>query len=308
MARRRPRYLLWYPQAWQRRYGHELMALMEDNHPNGRVPWRRRLEVARAGSTERLHAWGVFGPAPDPVRGIRAGSVLVLWAWAAFVVAGTAFAKMSEHWQPAVPANSQFWPNAGFWAVVGAAVAGLTAFATAGAVCAAPLWGLLRQGGWRAAGRPLYLAVTLSSVVAVALVALSRWAHHLSDAQRNGADGLYSAVVLMFAALTVSALAFWCVTAARLFAQVELSARQVRLCGRLALVVFGLMLVITAGVAAWLSAMAVRAPQFLFGGTPGHVAGGVPPNLATVAVIMVAGLAVGVAGAHRALVSLRSMP
>jgi len=281
---------------------------MEDSHPDGRVPWRRRLEVARAGSTERLHAWGVLGPAPDPARGVRAGSLLVLWAWAAFVVAGTGFEKMSEHWQPAVPASSQLLPNAGYWAVAGAAVAGLAAFAAAGAVCAGPLWRLLRQRGWRAAARPLYPAVALSSVVAVALAALSLWAHHLSTAQRNGADGLYSAVVLMFAALSVSAIGVWCVTAARLFAQVELSARQVRLCGRLALVVFGLMLVITAGVAAWLSAVAVRAPQFLFGGTPRHVAGGVPPNLATVAVIMVAGLAVGLAGAHRALVSLRSMP
>lgn len=306
-AAKTPRYLLWYPGQWQRRYGPELIALMEDTFPDGRLPWRRRLELARAGTTERLHAWGVLGPAPDPAQGVRTGSVLVLWAWAAFVVAGTGFVKMSEHWRPAVPADAWALPAAAYWAVGGAASAGLLAFGAVGAICAGPLWRLVRRGGWRSVAGPLYLALGFSGTVVVALVALSRWAHHLSNAQRNGSDAFYTGLVLAFAVLTVGAIAAWCVVGARLFARLELTPGQVRACGRIATVVFGLMLVITAGVATWLSAVAVKAPQFLFGGTPTHVAGGVPPNLATVAVIMVGGLAVGLAGAHRAAVSLRRM-
>jgi hypothetical protein len=48
------RILRWYPAAWRRRYGQELIAMLEDTYGNDNVPPRARIALFRSGLIERL--------------------------------------------------------------------------------------------------------------------------------------------------------------------------------------------------------------------------------------------------------------
>jgi hypothetical protein len=52
-ARRPQRSLRWYPSAWRRRYGEELIALLEDTYGDGPLPLRCRMSLFRSGMIER---------------------------------------------------------------------------------------------------------------------------------------------------------------------------------------------------------------------------------------------------------------
>ncbi len=88
--------LRWYPPGWRARYGDEFDALMEDTLGERPPTPRLRLAIALAGLRERGREAGVVGDSTSPARRARAGSLLVLCAWVAFVVAGSSFAKLSE--------------------------------------------------------------------------------------------------------------------------------------------------------------------------------------------------------------------
>ena len=60
------RLLRWYPAAWRRRYGAELVTLLEDTYGAGPVPWRCRLALLWAGTAERLRESGLRGSAGWP--------------------------------------------------------------------------------------------------------------------------------------------------------------------------------------------------------------------------------------------------
>jgi hypothetical protein len=47
------RVLRWYPTAWRRRYGEELIAMLDDTHGDD-VPRRTRLALIRSGLRERI--------------------------------------------------------------------------------------------------------------------------------------------------------------------------------------------------------------------------------------------------------------
>jgi hypothetical protein len=75
--------------------GLELTGDLRDGSPScGRVPLnicaRSVLEAAKRNPAER----------------VRSGSLLVLCGWALFVIAGSAFAKMTEQWVGATPQGS----------------------------------------------------------------------------------------------------------------------------------------------------------------------------------------------------------
>ena len=53
-----------------------------------------------------------------PERRIRAGVLLVLSSWAAFVVAGLGLAKTAEHWQAVTPQPDRGVPAAAYDAVL----------------------------------------------------------------------------------------------------------------------------------------------------------------------------------------------
>jgi hypothetical protein len=46
--------LRWYPAAWRRRYGEELIAMLEDTHGNDKLPPRVRMSLIRTGLKERI--------------------------------------------------------------------------------------------------------------------------------------------------------------------------------------------------------------------------------------------------------------
>jgi hypothetical protein len=48
------RVLRWYPAAWRRRYGEELIAMLDDTHGDGDVPRQARMSLIRSGLIERI--------------------------------------------------------------------------------------------------------------------------------------------------------------------------------------------------------------------------------------------------------------
>jgi hypothetical protein len=46
--------LRWYPAAWRRRYGEELIAMLDDTHGNDNLPPRVRMSLFRSGLTQRI--------------------------------------------------------------------------------------------------------------------------------------------------------------------------------------------------------------------------------------------------------------
>jgi hypothetical protein len=48
------RVLRWYPAAWRRRYGEELVAMLDDTYGDDKPPRRARLSLVRSGLTQRI--------------------------------------------------------------------------------------------------------------------------------------------------------------------------------------------------------------------------------------------------------------
>ena len=117
--------------------------------------------------------------------------LLVLSSWAAFVVPGLAFAKTTEH----AAANAAYT-----WVQVAAALGTLTVLLGV-ALVAQPLAGFLRVGGWQTIHRPYLRAIGATGLTVVAFVPLVIWAHHLTNAQRNGGDRLYTCAFLVVVAM-----------------------------------------------------------------------------------------------------------
>ncbi len=92
-----------YPSAWRERYGEELQELVLATSGEGPIPWHTRIDLLRSGVRERLHAMGLAGGDTPPAEQARAGALLVLCAWALFVVGGGVTQKFSEQWQHGTP-------------------------------------------------------------------------------------------------------------------------------------------------------------------------------------------------------------
>ncbi len=116
-----------YPAAWRERYGDELVSLIEDEAGGKRLPGRVVRDVIVAGCRQRLRTSGLLGDDVPPAARIRAGVLLVLSSWAAFVVAGLGFAKAAEHWQAVTPQPDRGVPMTAYDAVLLAAEVGTLA-------------------------------------------------------------------------------------------------------------------------------------------------------------------------------------
>jgi len=46
--------LRWYPAAWRRRYGEELIAMLDDTYQNDKLPRRVKMSLLRSGLVERI--------------------------------------------------------------------------------------------------------------------------------------------------------------------------------------------------------------------------------------------------------------
>ncbi|HEV2377592.1 MAG TPA: hypothetical protein VGS19_36190 [Streptosporangiaceae bacterium] len=310
--------LRWYPPRWRARYGDELVTLLTDTYGERPVPLRCRLSLVRAGAVEWLREFGLAGMSAPPAEGIRAGGLVVLWAWAVFVVAGAGFAKQTEHWQSALPPHGWLPATVGFDTIFIGAAAGAAIVAAGAALCARALFRAVRApGGWQALRGPVLWSVGFT-VLAGALFAVTvAWAHHFGNGYveapppdlpyMQGSPHMTVLAWLVLAwALAVSVMvASWTATATAAVRRIEPTSLLVRGGAALALALTAVMAAITAGLVLWWATLAVRAPWFFNGAAPGSPGALAPLPLLVVGVLMAAGLVMAAVGAWRVSVCLR---
>ncbi len=295
------RLLRWYPPSWRARYGHELEALIVESTGGGRVPLRMRFDIAWSGLRERLRASGLTGDGVPPDERSRAGTLLVLCAWMAFVVAGVGVQKLSEHWQDATPRSQQALPADAFAVLAGAAAIG-SALVVLGIVCAVPaLLAFVRTGGWREIRGVILRAVAATALAVASTAALVVWAHRLPVRARAGHDLAYVAGFCAWSLVMLVFIASWTVAAVSTARRLDLSERLLRFEARLAAGVCTTMAVMTVATAVWWAALADAAPWFFAGRQVGATASALVPQLAVALLLMLTATSLGTAGAVRAL-------
>jgi hypothetical protein len=256
--------LRWYPQSWRARYGDELVALLDEEY-GGTVPVKVRLSLVTGGLQQRARQSGLVGDSAPAADGIRAGALVVLAGWTAFVIAGASFAKFSEHFDEALPHRSGAHrvPDLAFTVIQ--TVAGIASvMVVAGTILALPAFvRFLRAGGWSSVRGHFMRALIGAAIVGVVTVPLLVWAHHLTSHQRNGGLHWYGALFLLWAALIVASLALWTVAAIAAARRVEFSMVILAAEAVLAVVIAVAMVVMVGATAVWWGAMAKDAPGFL---------------------------------------------
>jgi len=296
-----------YPDGWRQRYGEELEELIVESCGGEGVPWSMRLDVVRGGARERLRDVGLGGDgAPDEQA--RGGALLVLCAWALFVIGGLGVQKFSEHWQDATPTASQSLPSIAFAVLVAAAACG-TVLVLVGVVAALPsLAAFLRRGGWAGIRRRVTAALLLTGVAIVATVALVMWADGLTAYQRDGHDLAYAIGFVAWALLAVGCLLAWTVAAVTTARRLTLRTPTLTIEAWLAAAVTLAMVGMTAATVVWWIALADAAPWFLAGRPRGESGSPLAAQLGVSAALMVLASLLGAAGSHRALRALPRIP
>ncbi len=303
-----PDLLRWYPAAWRQRYGEEFAALMEDSL-QGQAPTPRfRLSIVRAGLRERGHEAGLLGRGATRDERVRGGSLLVLCAWTALLVAGAAFANTADNFSKAVPASSRSLATFGYGAVAALAIAGALVV-LAGALVALPAFlRFLRAGGWSSMRRPVRRAAGMTVVSAVVLVGVSLAAHHLTTAQRTGGSWPYSLAFVVMGIVCSATLALWTAAGVAAIRRCALSRAVLRTEAALASALSTVMVLQTVAAAVWWSGVASSAPWFFHGTRPGS--GGSPFDqqlIGSMALMFVATL-VAVYGVSRVAQGWRHLP
>jgi hypothetical protein len=296
--------LRWYPPAWRERYSGEMTALLEDTHGGGRVPLTRRIALARAGAVERARAAGVVGNSTGPYERVRAGSHLILCAWALFMIGGAIFAKFSEHWDAAVPRPHQWRPNDGYLAVQISGFVGVALIAVAALVVLPALLRHIREHGTGAIRRPITQALIAGGLAVGLLAGVAVWAHHLSGHSRNGGFWPFAVVGGVLGLAIIAAIAMSTAAAVRVTRRLDVSPRAMKTLGGMSLALTLVMAAIMAGTLIWWQAVAQYSPQFLGGGLFGY-SNVLPVPLLGAAALMLIGLVLAAAGTMRVARELR---
>lgn len=294
--------LRWYPRAWRDRYGEEFLVYMQDSYGPDKPPVGDRLSIVAGGILERARRSGLTGDSVPPADRIRAGVLLVLASWTAMVIAGSSFAKLSEHFDEGLPSRSSTHrlPDLAYTTIqlVGG-VAGLVVVAAA--VLALPAFvRYLRSGGWPSIRPHALRAAGCTLLTAGVSAPLLVWAHHLSTHQRNGGSVGYGVLFLLWAALVVATLVSWTVLAVAAARRVTFSrsllAAEAGMAMAVALAVVGIL----DATGLWWAVIAERAPGLLSSDPA------VPLNARLVATVAVMALAAAsaTAGAVRIATSL----
>jgi len=286
--------LRWYPRSWRARYGDELTALLDQEY-GARLPPKMRLGLVTGGLQQRARQSGLAGDSVPAADRIRAGALVVLAAWTAFVIAGASFAKFSEQFDEALPHGSGAHrvPDLAF--TVLQTTAGVAALlVVAGALLALPAFvRFLRTGGWASVRGHFVRALISTALVGAGLLALSAWAHHLTAQQRNSGLHWYGVLFLFWAVLVVVTVTLWTVAAVATARRVELPGAILGAEAALAAALTLAMVVMVGATAVWWAAMAKDAPGFLNtspGGAPGS-----PWDLWLVVTVVLMLLALGAA-------------
>src|SRR5579884_1154141 len=184
------RLLRWYPRAWRDRYGEEFLAFMQDSYGSAKPPLAARWSIVAGGIRERAQHSGLIGDSASPADRVRAGGLTVLVSWAAMIVAGASFAKMSEHFDDDLPngGGAHHLPDLTFRFIqTTAGIAGLIVIIAAALALPAFLR-YLRSGGWPSISAHALRAAGFTLLTTATTGPLLIWAHHLSAHQRS--DGL----------------------------------------------------------------------------------------------------------------------
>jgi hypothetical protein len=305
-SRRLHRLLRWYPRSWRHRYGDEFGALIEDTYGDGPMPLRPRLSIAHSGLVERARSSGLAGNG-EAAGEVRSGALLVLCAWSVAVVGGSAFAKFAEHWSAATPAGSRAAPTVAYDAMTVAAVLGAVIVVIAATSVAPMFVRFLREDGWTRVRLQVWRAVAVSALATVATAGLVAWAHHLGPHVRNGGMWPYGVVALGWAALIVTSIAFWTSAVVATTSQLDLSDRQLRLLGRLAMLALVPLGVVALATFVWWYLVATRAPSFFDDAGPGSTGSAFAPLVVAAACLMLLSMTVGLSGAARIRSSIRHL-
>lgn len=288
----------WYPASWRARYGEELTTLLHDAHGTANVPLGVRLSLARRGSIERARASGLLGNSLDGPNLTRAGSLIVLWAWTLFMVAGAIVAKFAEHWESAVPAAHRSLPRVAFGVVqLAGGLGGLIVVMAAG-ILIPGFVELLRAGKWPEIRRPVLRSMATGAIAILATVAIVIWSHHLSPHQRNGGFFFHGLLFVLWGLTIVTALFMATAAATTVAHQTSLSRRVLRLFGTMATTLTVLMLGVAVGTIIWWTVLADYAPRFLGSGLLA-TSNVFPLPLVAAVLLMFAGLTVASVGTIR---------
>jgi hypothetical protein len=248
---------------------------------------------------ERLRGAGLMGDAVPPGERLRAGALLVLCAWSAFVIAGSAFAKFTEHWARATPRADRAIPSAAFTAVAVAAAIGAALVLAALVVVLPAFFRSLRDGGWAAIRRRVLLTLGVGSATVALGVGVVVWAHHLSPSARNAGFHSYQLVGLIWVLMIIATVSLCSAVAVKATRQLVLTPSVLRLLGLLALALTVVMVVVIGSALTWWGAIAADAPWFFGNGVVGSTAPLAPPLLLGAGILMLLGLAAAVSGAGR---------
>jgi hypothetical protein len=299
------RLIRWYPATWRARYGDELVNLIEDAHGSAKVPRTVSISLMRSGSIERARECGLLRNHLSASDRSRAGSLLVLWGWALFMVAGAIVAKFAEHWQSAVAVAQRTLPAAAFGVVEIAGVLG-GLMVLAAAITALPSFAaLLRAGRWSEVRRPLTEMAVAGTTAIFFTVGIVVWAHHMNAHQRNGGLFFHGLVFIVWGLTMVFALTTSTAAATAVARRISWSARVLRAFGAMAITLSVLMAGISVGTLIWWTALAQDAPRFLGNGLLA-TSNVVPPALVVATLLMVLGLTVASIGTVRIVQSART--
>jgi hypothetical protein len=307
--KRRPfavtRLVKWYPPSWRARYGEEFVAYVEDTLGGARPKPGFLFSIALGALRERGYQTGLVGHHQTRAVQSRSGSLLVLCAWSAFMLAGASFSKLSEHFAQAMPVGTSSPAHVGFDVVVVCGALGMM-LVLVGALVALPSFvASLRAGAWTTARRRILPALTLSVLALGALVPLVHWAHQLTEAQRNGGDGAYALAFVAWALVISLTLVSWVRVVVHCVASMDLSPRVLRVEAQLAAAVSLLMVATTSGAALWWADVASNAPWFLQGARYGATSSPVTLNLLVTLTVMVGAACAGIFGVSRIVRSWR---
>ena len=256
--------LRWYPRLWRTQYGDEFTALLDDEYGRS-APARIRLSLASGGLRQRARQSGLTGDAVPAAEGVRAGALIVLAAWTAFVVAGASFAKFSEHFDEALPHSlgAHHVPDLAF-TVLQAMAGAASILVAAGALLAVPAFvRFLRTGGWVSVRGHFLRALSCTGVTTAVTVPLLVWANRLPSHQPNGGIHWNGVLFLAWTTLIVITLTLWTVVAVAAGRRIELSKGVLTAEAILAAAVAAAMVTMVVSTAVWWGAMAKNASAFL---------------------------------------------
>ncbi len=291
--------LRWYPPEWRRRYGDELLALLDDTYGDAKIPAAEHRALVVRGAVERWRVFAASSPTLATEDRIRAGSLLVGVGWAFFIVAGCIFAKFAEGWRVATKGSDAIVPSVGYALVVLAAVVATAVIACVGAALTPSFVRLVRGGSWSRVRGAIVASATICTLAALSVAVTALWSRHLTSAGRNGGSTAYSVSFVIMSVLIAVAIIVISVNAAFLVRQLSLTVTQVRGLDVSARIVCGAMTLMVLGTVTWWCSVAVLVPSVMNNGIGNGVlysSAMAPLSLIVMAIIMFVGGALALRG------------